>query len=91
MTHDHVLVKSIEKKDDDTGLVDPSQYDDKSEWGMVVKAGPGRRLENGGFDEVCVQEGDIVLFGKFAPYVTRVNGEDYLIIRADEIMSYYRK
>ena len=89
--HDNVLIEEIRadgiKRDD--GLVDPEQYDDKPEWGVVIKAGTGRVLDNGTLIPVTVKEGDVVLFGKYSPYKLRLNGKDYLIVRDEEILTHF--
>jgi chaperonin GroES len=87
LVHDNVLVEPVEPKGDEDGLIDPNQYEDKSEWGKVLSVGPGRVLENGDRTPMSVEVGDLVTFGKFSPYVARVNGKDYLIIRDEDIMS----
>jgi chaperonin GroES len=90
MTHDNVLIRAISpQKVHSTGLIDPAQYEDKSEWGEVIDVGPGR-IEMGNLITPSVKKGDIVLYGKYSSYKVRVGGYDYLIIRDDDIMSYAR-
>lgn len=92
MLHDNVLVKALspaQKVEDD--LYDPEQYEDKSEWGEVISVGPGRILESGQTLKPSVKKGDIILYGKYSTYKTRIAGEDYLIIRDDDVMSKHGK
>jgi chaperonin GroES len=89
MLHDNVLIRAIraDEIENKSGLIDPEQYEDKPEWGEVLAVGDGRMLENGTRSPISVKPGDIVLYGKYSPYQTRVDGEDYLIVRDEEILS----
>lgn len=84
--HDHVLVKA-KKEDSSTGLIKPDQYEDKSELGEVVAVGKGRILENGKIVPMTVKPGDTILFGKYSTEKIRFGGEDYLILREEDIIA----
>jgi len=84
---DYLLVKAIETTKATKGLVRPDQYEDKPEFGEVIQAGPGRVLESGELIPMSVKPGDTVFFGKYSTEKTRHLGEDYYIIRSDDIMA----
>jgi chaperonin GroES len=86
MKHDNILVEAITREDQD-GVVTPTQYDDKGDWGIVLGVGPGRMLECGERAPVSVRTGDFITFGKYSSYKTRQNGRDLLVIRDEDIMS----
>jgi len=88
MLHDYILVKAIVPQTAKTGLIDPAQYEDKSEWGEVISVGPGR-YEYGELVPMTVEVGNTVLYGKYSSYKIRVDGIDLLIIREDDVMSRY--
>jgi len=84
LLYDNVLVKAI-KIEAAYGLKRSDQYDDKDEYGEVLAVGEGRLLETGQFAKMRIQVGDIVLFGKYSTEPLRHNGEDYLLLREEDI------
>lgn len=84
---DYVLVKAIETTESVDGLVRPDQYEDKPQFGEVVKAGAGRILENGEIVPTGLKSGDKIFFGKYSTEKTRHLGEDYYIIRSEDIIA----
>lgn len=74
--HDNVLVKALRPKDKN-GLINPAQYEDKPEWGMVM--GVGGKVESN------ISIGDVVRFGKYSTECIRSNGEDFYIVRQEDI------
>lgn len=72
------------------GLVKPASYDDKPEFGLVMKVGEGKMLENGTVIPLSINVGDHVYFGKYSSIKIRSNGVDYLIIRDYDIMAVKR-
>lgn len=82
--HDYLLVQAI-REESVNGLVKPEQYDDKPELGVVIKVGPGRVLESGEIAAPGVKEGDTIFFGKYSSEQTRSLGNDYYIIRAEDV------
>lgn len=82
--YDNVLVKAV-KAEATNGLVNPTQYDDKPEFGEVIAVGEGRVLENGQVLPPKVKAGDIVFFGKYSSEGTRVQGTDYFLIKEEDI------
>lgn len=69
------------------GLVKPAAYDDKPEFGLVVKVGEGKMLEDGTVIPLRMEEGDYVYFGKYSSIKIRSEGKDYLIVRDYDVMA----
>ncbi|MBI4433762.1 co-chaperone GroES [Candidatus Uhrbacteria bacterium] len=87
-THDHVVVQtSKEEMVTKMGIVLPDTVKEKPEQGKVVAVGPGKILANGNLAAMSVKVGDIVLFKKYSPDEVKVNGEEYLIIRDEDILA----
>ena len=83
---DRVLIKRIEEQETlKGGIIIPDTAKEKSQEGEVVALGRGRILENGSLVPLDVKEGDRILFGKYAGTEVRVDNQDYLILREDEI------
>lgn len=86
--HDHVLVKRIEEEEKtEGGIVIPDTAKEKPQQGRVIAVGSGKLLENGERVPLEVKEGDRVIFGKYAGTDVKLEGEDYLILREDEILA----
>lgn len=81
---DTILVQAI-REEVVNGLYRPDQYDDKPEFGTVIKCGPGKVLDNGQLLPTEVKVGDVVYFGKYTSEQTRVMGEDYFLIHSEDI------
>jgi chaperonin GroES len=85
--HDRVLIKRIDEQQTvKGGIIIPDTAKEKSQEGEVVAFGAGRILENGTILPPEVKEGDRILFGKFSGTEVRVAGQDYLILREEEII-----
>jgi chaperonin GroES len=85
--HDRVLIKRVEEQETVRGgIIIPDTAKEKPQEGEVVAAGTGKRLENGTVIPLEVKEGDRVLFGKYSGTEIKVDGNDYLILREDEIL-----
>src|SRR5919198_547662 len=85
--YDRIVVKRIEEKETmQGGLYIPDTAKEKPQEGEVVAVGKGKLLENGTRIEPDVKEGDRVLFGKYAGTEVKLDGEEYLIMREDEIL-----
>lgn len=84
---DRVVVQRVEK-DDKTpgGLFIPDNAKEKPQEAVVIAAGPGRH-ESGEVVPMCVSASDRVLIGKFAGSEITVDGEDYVIVRQDDILA----
>ena len=68
------------------GLYIPDSAKEKPQRAEVVAVGSGKLLESGGRAEVDVKSGDKILFGKYSGSEIKVDGEEYLILREDEIL-----
>jgi chaperonin GroES len=85
--YDRVVVKRVE--DTETmkgGLYIPDSAKEKPQEGEVVAIGKGKRLENGTLIALDVQVGDRILFGKYSGSDIKIDGEEYMIMREDEIL-----
>ena len=86
--YDRVVVKRIEDKESTTagGLFIPDSAKEKPQEGEVVAVGKGKRLENGSVVALDVQAGDRILFGKYSGSDIKLDGQEYMIMREDEIL-----
>jgi chaperonin GroES len=85
---DRVIVKRIEEEEKTTGgIIIPDTAKEKPQQGKVVAAGKGKILENGKVNPVTVKKGDRVLFGKYAGTDIKIDGEEHLIMREDDILA----
>lgn len=84
--HDRVIVKRMEEeKTSAGGIIIPDSATEKPVKGEVVAAGNGKILENGEVRALDVKVGDQVLFGKYSGTEVKVDGEDLLVMREDDI------
>lgn len=84
---DRVLVKRIEEeKKTSSGIIIPDNHTEKPAEGQVVSVGTGYRLQDGSVRALEVKEGDRVLFGKYAGTEVKVDGEEYLIMKEDDLL-----
>ena len=86
--YDRVVVKRIEDKETamQGGLYIPDSAKEKPQEGEVVAVGKGKRLEDGKVTALDVQVGDRILFGKYSGSDIKLDGEEYMIMREDEIL-----
>jgi chaperonin GroES len=85
--HDRVLIKRVEEQETVRGgIIIPDTAKEKPQEGEVVAAGTGKRLENGTVIPLEVKPGDRVLFGKYSGTEIKLDGEELLILREDEIL-----
>jgi len=85
--HDRVIVRRLEdERKSPGGIVIPDTAAEKPMQGEVVAAGNGKLLDNGELRPLDVKAGDKVLFGKYSGTEVKVNGEDLLVMREDDIM-----
>ena len=85
--YDRIVVKRIEEKEQmQGGLYIPDTAKEKPQEGEVVAVGKGKRLENGTTVPLDVQAGDHILFGKYSGNDIKLDGEEYLIMREDEVL-----
>src|SRR5579871_1449065 len=85
--HDRIVVRRIEEKETmQGGLYIPDSAKEKPQEGEVIAVGQGKRLENGKVSPLDVKAGDRILFGKYSGNEIRLDGEEYLIMREDEVL-----
>src|SRR5688572_5892375 len=90
--HDRVLVKRIEEGESMQGsIIIPDTAKEKPQQGEVKGVGKGKLLENGDRASIDVKVGDRILFGKYSGSEIKVKGEEYLIVREDEILGVFGK
>ena len=85
--HDRVIVKRLEEeRKTASGIVIPDAAAEKPDQGQILAAGPGKRDENGKHVALDVKVGDRILFGKYAGQSVKVDGEELLVMREEDIM-----
>src|SRR5580704_11008372 len=85
--YNRIVVKSVEEKETiQDGLYIPDSAKEKPQEGEVVAIGKGKRLEDGKLVPLDVQVGDRILFGKYSGSDIKIDGEEYLIMREDEVL-----
>jgi len=89
---DRVLVKRIEEGEETRGgIVVPDTAKEKPQEGEVVAVGDGKVLESGERLEMAVKKGDRILFGKYSGSEVKLNDEEYLIMREDDVLGILQK
>ena len=90
--HDRILVKRIEEKETiKGGIIIPDSAKEKPLEGEVIAAGLGKYKEDGTRQALDVKAGDRVLFGKYSSSEIKVDGEELLIMREDEILGIIKR
>ncbi|GAA5163098.1 co-chaperone GroES [Viridibacterium curvum] len=90
--HDRVIIKRIEaERTTASGIVIPDSAGEKPDQGEVIAVGKGKILENGSVRPLDVKVGDRVLFGKYAGQSVKVNGEEVLVAREEDILAVIEK
>ena len=85
--HDLIVVKRIEEKETVlNGIIIPDSAKEKPQEGEVVAVGNGKRLDNGSVVPLELKAGDRILFGKYSGSDIKVDGNEYLIMREDEVL-----
>ena len=86
---DRVIVKRLEDEDERTkgGIIIPDTAKEKPQRGKVIAAGKGKVNEDGKVIALDVKKGDIILFGKYAGSEIKIDGEEHLIMREDDILA----
>ena len=86
--HDRILVQRIEEEEQKVGgIIIPDSAKEKPQQGKVIAVGAGKADKDGKRIPLDVKEGDTILFGKYSGQEVRVDGEDYLIMREDEVLA----
>ena len=86
--HDRLLVRRIEEKETAKGgIIIPDTAKEKPQEGQVLAVGNGKVLENGTKLPLDVKVGDKILFGKYSGTDIKIDGEEVLILREDEVLA----
>jgi len=90
--HDRVIVRRLEEEEKTKGgIIIPDTAKEKPLEGRVVAAGNGKVLENGQVRKLDVKEGDRILFGKYTGSEVKIDGEEHLILREEDILGVIEK
>ena len=86
--HDRIIVQRLEDEEEQKvgGIIIPDTAKEKPQQGKVVAAGKGKVKEDGGLLRMGVKDGDTILFGKYSGQEIKLDGEEYLIMREDEVL-----
>ena len=86
--HERVVVRRIEAEEKTKGgIIIPDTAKEKPQEGEVIAVGNGKVLENGTKVAMDVKAGDRVLFGKYSGTDIKIDGQEYLILREDEVLA----
>jgi len=86
--HDRILVKRIEEGEQKVGgIIIPDTAKEKPQQGKVVAVGGGKVKDDGGRIALDVKEGDTILFGKYSGQEIKLDGEEFLIMREEEVLA----
>jgi chaperonin GroES len=86
--HDRIVVKRLEQQEQmQGGLYIPDSAKEKPQEGQVVAVGNGKKTEEGKTIPLDVKAGDRILFGKYSGSDIKLDGEEYLIMREDEVLA----
>ncbi len=88
--HDRVVVKRVDEEQKTAGgIIIPDTAKEKPQQGRVLAVGRGRILEDGKVVPLMVKAGDLVLFSKYAGTDIKIEGEEHLIMREDDILAVF--
>jgi len=90
--HDRVIVRRLEEEQKSTGgIIIPDSAKEKPQQGEIIATGKGKLLDNGDLRALDVAAGDIVMFSTYAGTPVKVDGEELLIMREDDILGVITK
>jgi chaperonin GroES len=85
--HDRILVKRVEEKEAvKGGIIIPDTAKEKPQEGKVIAVGHGKKTEEGKVIALDVKAGDRILFGKYSGAEIKMEGQEYLILREEEVL-----
>jgi len=85
--HDRILIQRLDEGEQQVGgIIIPDTAKEKPQQGKVIAAGIGKVKDDGERQPLDVKAGDLILFGKYAGQEIDLEGEDYLIVREDEVL-----
>ena len=86
--HDRIIVQRIEEGEQKVGgIIIPDSAKEKPQQGKVIAAGAGKTKDDGKRMPLDVKAGDLILFGKYSGQEIKLDGEEYLIMREDEVLA----
>ena len=86
--HDRIIVQRLEEGEQKVGgIIIPDSAKEKPQQGKVIAAGAGKTKDDGNRLPLDVKAGDTILFGKYSGQEIKLDGEDYLIMREDEVLA----
>ena len=86
--HDRIIVSRIEEGEQKVGgIIIPDSAKEKPQQGKVIAAGAGKTKDDGKRQPLDVKAGDTILFGKYSGQEIKLDGEEYLIMREDEVLA----
>jgi chaperonin GroES len=86
--HDRIIVQRIEEGEQKVGgIIIPDTAKEKPQQGKVIAAGQGKVKDDGKRLPLDVKDGDTILFGKYSGQEIKIDGEEYLIMREDEVLA----
>jgi chaperonin GroES len=89
---DRVIIKRVKEEEKTKGgIIIPDSAKEKPVEGKVIAVGNGKVLENGTVRKLDVKAGDTILFGKYSGTEVKIDGDDHLIIREDDILGVIEK
>jgi len=90
--HDRVIIKRLDQESTTaSGIIIPDAAAEKPDQGEVMAVGPGKRDDSGKLNVPDVKVGDRVLFGKYAGQTVKVDGDELLVMREEDIMAVVQK
>lgn len=90
--HDRVIVKRLENETKTaSGIVLPDNAAEKPDQGEVLAVGPGKKNDQGVVSPLNVKVGDRVLFGKYSDQTVKMNGEELLVMKEDDLFAVVEK
>ena len=85
--HDRIIVQRLEEEEQQVGgIIIPDTAKEKPQQGKIVAVGKGKVKEDGGILPMDVKDGDTILFGKYSGQEIKLDGEEYLIMREEEVL-----
>jgi chaperonin GroES len=85
--HDRIIIEAAAKEERSAGgIILPDNAQEKPQRGKVIAVGPGKRLDSGQLSAVDIKVGETVLYGKYAGTEVTVSGNDYVILKADDVL-----
>ena len=86
--HDRIIVRRLEEGEQKVGgIIIPDTAKEKPQQGKVIAAGTGKVKDDGKRTPLDVKTGDVILFGKYSGQEIKLEGEEYLIMREDEVLA----